>query len=569
MARLGTLRVDDVLDYERDIKGKRLIRLRAGVGAGKNYWARHLLEKNPDLQILLITSRRNTANAEAYSLGTDCKIHISKLINIEDRDWYIDLPGNMIVCTNAHIEKFFKNCYQKDDQRTHLWNKFDLIFVDEVHSLTSDASFADSPFAVERFIYHTLRNNPRCDVVAMSGTPAAADWLFTEEHWGTEYTNIDIYDQCVHLAPDKVYLFTRSIIPERIHQLWSKGKRSIYFVNSVSGMAELIRDLLILGIPEADIGIAFTESENADKIPQSLVDGRQAIRDYLVMNKSLPSKVKIFITTTQNKEGINIEDDDIRYMICESHNQADLEQMAGRVRGNAETGTGLYALAVVYDAAPHPTVLSYIEQECDRKLLDHIDNIMNDHQELVEAAGKTYNRKKDVDAIQKNHDYLRYDYIGEKFCFYDGRVKCYQIEKNNYSTFSYLMDTLYDHLYNEVTDAGTALDITGGYELGRKWFPYSELYHSSEVGIPSSQKATNELLEFLREKDYLETPLCTTTQNEILEKIKGLIQKYGAKELGFGTRPPVTLGPALKRFCLVLEPTRSNHNNDKIIHFPT
>ena len=58
MARLGTLRVDDVLDYERDIKGKGIIRLRAGVGAGKNYWARHLLEKHPDLQILLITSRK-------------------------------------------------------------------------------------------------------------------------------------------------------------------------------------------------------------------------------------------------------------------------------------------------------------------------------------------------------------------------------------------------------------------------------------------------------------------------------------------------------------------------------
>ena len=39
MARLGTLRVSDVLDYERDIKGKGLIRLREGVGAGKNYWA--------------------------------------------------------------------------------------------------------------------------------------------------------------------------------------------------------------------------------------------------------------------------------------------------------------------------------------------------------------------------------------------------------------------------------------------------------------------------------------------------------------------------------------------------
>lgn len=120
MARLGTLRVDDVLDYERDIKGKGIIRLRAGVGAGKNYWARHLLEKHPDLQILLITSRKNTAEAEAYQLDTDCKIHLKRLIDTQDKDWYTDLPGNLMVCTNAYIDHFFKKIYDKENQQTHL-----------------------------------------------------------------------------------------------------------------------------------------------------------------------------------------------------------------------------------------------------------------------------------------------------------------------------------------------------------------------------------------------------------------------------------------------------------------
>lgn len=108
MARLGTQRVDDVLDYERDIKGRRLIRLKAGVGAGKNYWVRQLPQKHPDLQILLITSRKNTASAEAIKLGTDCKIHTSQLINIRDKDWNGDLNGNLFVVTNAYIKHFFE-----------------------------------------------------------------------------------------------------------------------------------------------------------------------------------------------------------------------------------------------------------------------------------------------------------------------------------------------------------------------------------------------------------------------------------------------------------------------------
>lgn len=567
MARLGTARVDDILDYERDIKGKHLIRLRAGVGAGKNYWARHLLEKHPDLQILLITSRKNTAEAEAYHIGSDCKIHISQLFDTKDKDWGTELPGKLMVCTNAYIDYFFKKIYSKDKPHTHLWNKFDLIFVDEVHSLTADASFADSPFTVERFVHHTLQKNPRCDVVAMSGTPEAADWLFSEEHWGGEYSVIDLYERCVHLVPDKVYLFTRSIIPERIHYLWRTGRRLIYFVNSVTGMVNLVNELQILGIPESDIGIAFTESENSDKLPKALVTNRTALRNNLIKNRSLPSEVKIFITTTQNKEGISIEDDDIKYMFSESHNKYDLEQMAGRVRGNPETGTGLYALVVAYDAVPQPTTLSYIEKELDRALVGSVEGIMDSHRKLTEASGLEYCLSKDISSVQKNHPYLRYDRIAESFLFYEGREKCLQLDKANQDEFNKWIDLLYDHLYDEWSSSGSyCIGVTGGYELWRRWFPHSELYHSSAVGLPSSERATNELLEYLSAENYIEVPLNSDEQQAVLTKIHTLIQKYGAKELGFGPNPPTTLGPALKRFCLQLEPTPSNSNRDKVIH---
>lgn len=86
MARLGTLRVNHVFDYDRDIKGKHLIRLRAGVGTGKNYWVRHLADQHPDLQIPMITSRKNVAEAEAIRLDIDTGIQISRLIDIQDRE---------------------------------------------------------------------------------------------------------------------------------------------------------------------------------------------------------------------------------------------------------------------------------------------------------------------------------------------------------------------------------------------------------------------------------------------------------------------------------------------------
>ena len=109
MARSGTKRVSDILDYERDIKGRGLIRLRSGVGSGKNYWVWDLPEKYPDLQILMITSRKNVAEAEAIRVDASNRIPISKLIDTRDREWYQDLPGTLIICTNAYIEYFFKN----------------------------------------------------------------------------------------------------------------------------------------------------------------------------------------------------------------------------------------------------------------------------------------------------------------------------------------------------------------------------------------------------------------------------------------------------------------------------
>ena len=59
----------EVIDFERDIKPYRLIRLYAGVGAGKNEWTEKLAEQG--YSILVITSRANTATAQAKKLDAE------------------------------------------------------------------------------------------------------------------------------------------------------------------------------------------------------------------------------------------------------------------------------------------------------------------------------------------------------------------------------------------------------------------------------------------------------------------------------------------------------------------
>lgn len=567
MARLGTKRVDDILDYEKHIKGKGLIRLKAGVGAGKNYWVRQLPEKHPDLQILLITSRKNTASAEAIKLGTDCKIHTSRLINIQDKDWYGDLDGNLFVVTNAYIRHFFMNIFDYQKPSTHLWNKFDLIFVDEVHSLIADASFADSSFYVERFIHHTLRMNKACDIVAMSGTPESADWLFTDDIWSSKYTSIDLYDKCIHLVPDRVYLAPVSKVVKRMHLFWTQGKRQIYFVNSVKRMAELVEELLDSGVSLDDLGIAFSSSENADLLPEKLLNEKEKIRTHLTtINKLLPS-VKIFITTTQNKEGISIEDDDILHMYAESHNKAELEQMAGRVRGNPETGTGLKTLAVIYDAKPHSSSLSFLEREFDRKLASQVDSVLEAHQTYFLDHGKKYVLSKDVKAVQEKHAFLRYDYISKSFQFYHAREECQKQFAEDSSFFRECVDNVDSFLYYEQQGA-SYLEITAGYELKRSWFPYSTVYHIADDSASPLEQAKSDIISFLEENSYIGVRLDKTAQDKILAYVHHLIQQYGNKELGFDSNLPITLGPALKRFGLVTKPA-DHKSTDKRVDYGT
>jgi hypothetical protein len=62
-------------------------------------------------------------------------------------------------------------------------------------------------------------------------------------------------------------------------------------------------------------------------------------------------------------------------MFSEAHNKADLEQMAGRVRGNPENGTGIHALVVVYDADDHRSQWDFLECELDRKIADQVGEI--------------------------------------------------------------------------------------------------------------------------------------------------------------------------------------------------
>ena len=70
--------LSEVINFKRDIEPFQVIRIYSGVGSGKNYWVETLAQMG--YNILLITSRKATADAQAQKLGGQRWIDLETLL---------------------------------------------------------------------------------------------------------------------------------------------------------------------------------------------------------------------------------------------------------------------------------------------------------------------------------------------------------------------------------------------------------------------------------------------------------------------------------------------------------
>lgn len=92
-----------------------------------------------------------------------------------------------------------------------------------------------------------------------------------------------------------------------------------------------------------------------------------SVQDHLEKFSRIREDIALFVTTSKNKEGININDEDIRHVYIESHSMTDICQMAGRLRHGAEN------VYIILDSQGHPPSESkfdgfFAERICQHKL---------------------------------------------------------------------------------------------------------------------------------------------------------------------------------------------------------
>ena len=148
--------ISDRIDIQKLVeKEGNKIFLIAGVGAGKSTWVIKVLSEKGN--VLFITSRR--AKVDEDEMDSD----FVNRINENDI-----LRKYLTLVTNAKISKALERWSENEGSLEKFVKRYDYIVVDEVHSIATDSTFADSSFGVKSFIEYAVESGKV--VIAMTGT---------------------------------------------------------------------------------------------------------------------------------------------------------------------------------------------------------------------------------------------------------------------------------------------------------------------------------------------------------------------------------------------------------------
>ena len=490
--------LSDAISYEADIMPHRYVHIYAGVGSGKNKFINRFVNGDPEYKIpkmivLVITSRRSKVDELHADEEAEYACCVGKWGNLtseiyDEGDWerFRDhlrtiqsewgeqtFYQQSVACTNAFIEAYIRNVYDPTDPGTHLWNLFDMIVVDEFHSLVMDASYQSSPFYVNSLIWEISRRfhladqkvsgeiddpedtivPPLCKhLILMTGTPATVKKYPVPDF---KPHVLDMMDICINVVPKNIRFLDMKQARELMAKLLKQDQRCIYFANHV-----LYPEDFTVGttIDPSTVAVSFSakkrrdalavaanikpDNRNEDQKKQAQIYADMvAVENSIATSSLIPSRIKLWITTSRNKEGINIKDEDINDVFVESHNISDIIQMAGRVRHGAKN------LYIIVDAPGHKKELfpedsvrarlhlapdvrrltnesdvatwvdnAFLKNICDQKGIS--DFYCNRTPSDLPYRKKGHIISRYIDQIHATEKYVRFDYFRNHFCYY-------------------------------------------------------------------------------------------------------------------------------------------------------
>lgn len=580
----------DVIDYKKDIEPYNLIKIYAGVGSGKSYFASAMMTGSdeyriPEQSVLLITSRRAKVEETLKELGVVVKSTINKNGNLdfdvwqtgEDRPFEYEKYARNIkfnnefgeqdfliynksaVCTNAFISVYLRNVYEPDNPITHIWNKFDSIIIDEVHSLVTDSTYQNATFDVLALIQEYLKlakNNQLQEcackhLILMTGTPQPFETFIKMDFPEERTIEKNCFDVCENVVPKNIILADEQTSKLKVKELLSDGKKVIYFTNRTM-TEKAAREKFDLD-KSINIGVSFSKEDKRKSLPQEEQGRIRDLNDSIAKNSLIPKDIQFFVTTSRNKEGININNKDIHNMFVETHLMYDAVQMAGRVRA------GIDNFYIISSAEQYSYENTLTDRLFSKKIMVANEHWINSDDEANKYLINEYfnkaeekkwedeerlnNIRKYVNYIESRFSYVRYNVFKQKFEFFYQKENAEELNKAQNVAFENMI----------LSDSNKLVEI---------WFPYSSIRRE----ISAKERARKYLLNvigkepFVRlSRDELRDHLYVIKEifNSSLKSIKPILhlvdEKFNYIESGskyilyYGTENPIIKKKPMKK----------------------
>lgn len=469
--------LSDVIDYKTDIEPYFFTEIYCGTGGGKTEMVKKFITgemTGTPMKVLLITSRRAKVDEEVADFQDKEDEKIEKTAELFSQ--YIGREGNVAIkpwrfeereahkeekvevrggghiyqrsayVTNAVIEYYLLHKYDKKNPNTDLLEKFDMIIVDEVHSLVFDATYQSSPFYVDALIQRYIklwlnaRTKPKCKhMLLMTGTQDVIETFQIPNQAKHVVNKMDTFNG---IKPKKVHFTDISGLPTVIKEIVNRGEKCLYIAGSIDRVNKTKKALEEEGISQEQIAVSFSDKEKRSNLDKDLKERMLAAEESIRKDNCLPDNISVFLTTTRYREGINIIDKSIQTLIVDSHAKADVLQMCGRLR------EGFRDLYVIINSPPHEIDLLQEKMEydiaavmlgdrTDRWALDgemrprHVSAInLVLLQEWCNEKKEKPVKEKFIELVNEKFRYLKYDPFLERFALYDLRMTGCQYYKS-------------------------------------------------------------------------------------------------------------------------------------------
>lgn len=353
--------VTDVVDFNTQIMPYPVTFLIGGCGCGKNVWIDNIVEGNiPDIpkqKVALITSRaskrKETLSNDSYAgnVNFDGNVFIDDVFSfiilkryglvVEEYAQYMTQSGKLIkdACIipiqvdSTLIDAGFLDQDSLDGALDIFWDQFDLLIVDEVHSLLLDSGFMISQARIgeliKRFVKSCMDNNKH--MILMTATSDGIKPIL--KRWIPGLHILDVTKKTFCVMPKSVRITPKEQVKREHELLYRSGAKFIYFYN---GKAMYLSNYCDGTVLDEEFGVSlFSDPVMRDWLRdhepeefKKMID----VEEYLAKNQCFPDWVKFVISTSRNREGISIKNKDFQHMYVDSHIPTEVVQYTGRLR---------------------------------------------------------------------------------------------------------------------------------------------------------------------------------------------------------------------------------------------